>query len=263
MENQKPDTQLTIWQKLSVPMLTVGIAMMVLFFRWLFGIMYPQDSYRVYTNWEITELTAENLLTEKRLDGIRQTIDRKGIKSIYLDSIDSIYFNSAGKLLSADITFLSCTPGEKQGQKYHLTLSQEAGESGYPAKLERLEGYVPVEPDRLGERVPYEALYTLSHHPMSELANQKPIASESSFFMVATGGGLTIETDRDVPALQEEIDAGTAWFVRHDGGWFAITEPHQISPEFLPVLLAVKGKDSEPVFYGWLFLEIPGGTQSH
>ncbi len=67
MENQTPDTSSapsTIWQKLSVPILVVGVALMVFFFQWMFSLMYPQDSYRVYTNWEITELTSESLRTE-------------------------------------------------------------------------------------------------------------------------------------------------------------------------------------------------------
>ena len=266
MDNQKTDSQPTpptIWQKLSVPLLTIGVALMVFFFQWLFGMMYPQDSYRIYTNWEITELTAENLLTEKRLDGIRQTIDRKEIKNIYLDSLEKIYFSSAGKLLSADLTFLACTPGETQGQKYHLVISQEKGENGYYSKFERLEGYFSVNPDELQERVPYETLYTLSHHPMAELANQKPIASESSFYITAPGDGLSVQTDREEPALQEEIDRGIAWFVRSDGGWFAPTRAEQISPRFLPAAIITEGTGREPEFYGWLLLEVPAETELH
>lgn len=261
MEEHKPNPQAvssTVWQKLSVPLLTIGVALLVFFFQWLFGMMYPQDSYRVYSNWEITELTAENLLTEKRLDGIRETIDRKGVKSIYLDSIDEISFNSAGKLLSADLTFMACAAGGTQGQIYRLTLSEEKTPDGYWAKLERLEGYISIDPDTLQKRVPYETLYTLSHHPMSELANQKPIASEGRFFMAAPADGLTIETDREAPALQTEIDERLIWFVRYNGGWFTATETDQISPQFLPMVLTVKGTDSEPQLYGWMLLEIPG-----
>lgn len=260
MEENKPESQAapsTIWQKLSVPLLTIGVALLVFFFQWLFGMMYPQDSYRVYSNWEITELTAENLLTEKRLDGIRQTIDRKGVKSVYLDSINEIRFNSAGKLLSADLTFMACVPGETQGQIYRLTLSEEKTPDGYWAKLERLEGYLSIDPGTLQNRVPYETLYTLSHHPLPELANQKPIASEGSFFMAAPADGLTIETDREAPALQAEIDEGLVWFVRYDGGWFTATKTEQISPQFLPVVLTAKGTDTEPQLYGWILLEIP------
>lgn len=261
MEEHKPDSQAvssTIWQKLSVPMLTVGVALLVFFFQWLFGTMYPADSYRVYSNWEITELTAENLLTEKRLDGIRQTIDRKGVKSIYLDSINEISFSSAGKLISADLTFMACVPEETQGQKYHLTLSEDKTSDGHFARLERLEGYVSIEPGTLQKRVPYEALYTLSHHPMQELANQNPIASEGRFLMAASADGLTIEADRTAPALQTEIEEGLVWFVRYDGGWFTVTKAEQISPQFLPVVLAVDRPDSEPELYGWMLLEIPG-----
>ena len=142
-------------------------------------------------------------------------------------------------------------------EKY-LTLSEEKTPDGYWAKLERLEGYISIDPDTLPKRVPYETLYTLSHHPMSELANQKPIASEGRFFMAAPADGLTIETDREAPALQTEIDERLIWFVRYNGGWFTATETDQISPQFLPVVLTVKGTDSEPQLYGWMLLEIPG-----
>ena len=258
MENQKPASQTgpsTIWQKLSVPLLTVGVALMVFFFQWLFGRMYPEDSARVYTNWEITELTAQNLLTEKGLDAVRRTIDRKGTGELYLNSIDELCFNSAGELVSANFSILSFERGGDQGHEYLLTLSQDAPD-GHPVRLERLAGYLPC-PDDLQDRAPYQALYTLSHHPLAELANQKPIASEGSFLLRTAGSGTTVETDREVPALKTEIEEADVWFVRAGGGWFKVTDPMQISPRFSPLLLTVKEGDSEPVVYGWLMLEIP------
>ncbi len=260
MEQNKTSGQpapLTLWQKLSVPLLTIGVALMVFFFKWLFGTMYPADSHRVYTNWEITELTAENLLTEKRLDGIRQTIDRKGEKAIWVDAINGISFSSSGKLLAADITFLAAERNSDQALRYHLTLTEE-GE--HPVRLERLEGYVPLEGSAAG-RVPYDLMYSLSHHPMAELANQKPIANESHF-MMASAGTASVETNRQGEALRKEVEEGLVWFVRYDGGWFTVTDPEQISPQFLPVVLSVRGKDAEPFLYGWLMLEIPSSPEN-
>ena len=262
MENQTPDTSSapsTIWQKLSVPILVVGVALMVFFFQWLFSLMYPQDSYRVYTNWEITELTSESLLTEKGLDGVRRTIDRKGAKELYLDAIDELCFNSAGKLVSGRFVLLAFDRKEEKGHEYLLTLSQDGTEK-YPVKLERLEGSVPY-PDDLQDRAPYEALYTLSHHPLEELANQKPIASEGCFLLNTAGSGTIVETDREAPALKAEVEEADVWFVRSGGGWFQVTDPAQISPRFSPLLLTVKDGDSEPVIYGWLMLENPAETE--
>lgn len=261
MEQKKADGQsapLNLWQKLSVPLLTVGVALMVFFFKWLFSAMYPADSYRVYTNWEITELTAETLLTEKKLDGIRQTIDRKDEKSIWVDSIDNISFSSSGNLLAADITFLAAERNSDQALRYRLTLTE--GESKHPVSLERLEGYVSLE-ESSADRVPFALMYSLSHHPMAELANQKPIASESRF-MMASAGRAAVETNRQEEELQAEIKEGIVWFVRYDGGWFTVTEAEQISPQFLPIVLTVWGKDTDPVFYGWMMLEIPSLTEN-
>lgn len=263
MENQAPDIQSTpstIWQKLSVPLLAAGVALMVFFFQWLFGMMYPQDSARVYTNWEIAELTAENLLTDKGLDGVRKTIDRKETKEMYLNSIDEICFDSAGELVSAGFVILAFDRGEDKGHKYLLTLSPDAPD-GHPVRLERLAGYVPYYPDDLQNCAPFEVLYTLSRHPLEELANQKPIASESSFLLKTPGGGARVETEREAPALKEKIEDTDVWFVRSRGGWFQVTDPAQISPRFCPLLVTVKDGDSEPVIYGWMMLEIPAETE--
>ena len=47
MEQKQP----TRWEKLSIYVITIGIALSIFVCQWLFGMLFPQDSYREYTNW--------------------------------------------------------------------------------------------------------------------------------------------------------------------------------------------------------------------
>ena len=263
MEQKQP----TLWEKLSVVVITAGIALSVFVCQWLFGQLFPQDGYREYTNWEIVEMTTDNFLTESRLNDLARVIDRKEKNTLWIDRVNRLAFSSAGTLIGVDLELLK-VDDEGNAQRYHFTLT----EGKEQAKLIRQEGYETVaSTDAL---VPYDTLYTLLEHPLAELANQQPIANRSQFHIIGLGeenalpqdgvlselpdwyvraGAMTIrENDGAQPAPEN------TWFIRRENGWFAVTDWSQVSERYLPLeVFACHGEDSTPFaeHYGTILLE--------
>ena len=264
MEQKQP----TLWEKLSIFVITGVIVLSVFVCQWLFGMLYPKDSYREYTNWEIVEMTTDNFLTRERITDLAKVIDRKEQKTIWIDRINRLAFSSSGTLIGVDLELLT-VEDDGNAQRYHFTLT----EGREQAKLIRQEGYEKVEStDTL---VPYDTLYTLLENPLTELVNQKPIASQSQFWMIGLGEGDTFPEDGKLSGWEEDwlVRAGALtlsendgsrtaveniWFVRKENGWFAVTDWSQVSPKYLPLeVFAYHGEDSA-VFaehYGTILLE--------
>ena len=264
MEQKQP----TLWEKASVFVLTGVVALSIFVCQWLFGMLYPQDSYREYTNWEIVEMTTDNFLTTERLDGLVKVIDRKDRKSIWIDRVNRFAFNSSGTLIGVDLELLTLDQ-EGNAQRYHFTLT----EGREQARLIRQEGYETVE--NADALVPYDVLYTLLENPLTELVNQKPIANQSQLWLIGFGEGDALPEDGKVSGWEEDwmVRAGAlsiaendgshtsvenTWFVRRENGWFEISDWSQVSPEYLALeVFAYHGEDSDPLaeHYGTILLE--------
>lgn len=271
MENQQ---QPTFWQKMSVFILTGVVLVSILVCQWLFGMLYPQDSYREYSNWQIQEMTTDHFLTAKGIDELAAVIDRKDTKTLWVDRINRLAFDSAGQLTTADLEILAVDE-QQQALRFHFTLTKEDEQQ---AKLIRQQGYITVEGTQ--QMVPYEVLYTLCNHPMEELANQLPIANQSTFWIIGLGedrekipqqetsipiaeNGWLIRTQ---PLRLEHTEGrtgqpqGNTWFVRRENGWFSVTDWNQVSPDFVALDVVVySGQEDETSVsladYGTLLLE--------
>ena len=103
MEQKQP----TLWEKLSIFVITGVIVLSVFVCQWLFGMLYPKDSYREYTNWEIVEMTTDNFLTRERITDLAKVIDRKEQKTIWIDRINRLGFSSSGTLIGVDLELLT------------------------------------------------------------------------------------------------------------------------------------------------------------
>lgn len=267
MEQKKP----TLWEKMSVFVLTGVVAVSIFVCQWLFGMLYPQDSYRVYTNWEIVEMTTENFLTSERINGLAKVIDRKGDKTLWIDRVNHIAFNSSGALIGVDMEILS-VDDEGRALRFSFTLT----EGKEQAKLIRLEGYETVE--NTDNRVPYLAMQTLIQHPMAELANQKPIANQSQFWLIGMGEDINkLPEDGTLTGRLEDYDwlvradalrlsaiadqtevLKNSWFVRSENGWFEVTDWDQVSPQYLQLDILIYNGNADVLEidrYGTLLLE--------
>ena len=259
MEQKQP----TLWEKLSVFVITVGIALSVLVCQWLFGTLFPQDSYREYTNWEIVDMTTENFLTVERLNDLAKVIDRKEECTLWLDRVNRFAFSSSGTLTAVDLELLK-VDDEGKAQRYHFTMT----EGREQAKLIRQAGYENVTSTET--MVPYMALYPLLQNPLTELANQQPIANQSAFWII----GLEEVQEEPVVGIPDWFVRGDAmtlsendgsdgstenvWFVRKENGWFGITDWAQVSEQYLRLeIFAYHGEDSDPLaeHYGTILLE--------
>lgn len=269
------ERQPTLWEKMSIFVITGIVVLLAFVCQWLFGMLYPQDSYREYTNWEIQELTTDNLLTRERLNDLAKVIDRKGKKTLWVDRINRLAFGSSGKLIGADLEFLTIDD-EGHGQRYSFTIT----EGREQARLIRLQGYETVESTE--DMVPYSAMYTLTGHPMEELANQIPIANQSQFWIVGLSEALcdTIAEQDVLRGQPEQYDwlvraeplrlSGTegktgapqenTWFVRSENGWFAVSDWSQVSPSYLALEILAYHGDTQDTgvlaeHYGMILLE--------